>query len=131
MADILLVDDDAELRLGLRLNLERFGHRVAEAGGGRDALEFFRTNAAEVVVTDLFMPDRDGFEIITEMNRKWPYLPIIAMSGGGRLAPGINLRIAARLGAKRVLAKPFSVSELNEAVIALVRGPEPSRLPRS
>jgi DNA-binding response OmpR family regulator len=130
MADILLIEDDAELRLGLRLNLERFGHRVAEAAGGRDALEFFCTSAAEVVVTDLFMPDKDGFEIITEMNRRWPNLPIIAMSGGGRLAPGINLRIATRLGAKRVLAKPFSIAELNEAVVALVRGPEAPQHPR-
>lgn len=131
MADVLLIEDDAELRLVLRLNLERFGHRVTEAEGGRDALERVRTQGAEVVVTDLFMPEKDGFEVIMEMKRKWPDLPVIAMSGGGRLAPGINLRIATRLGAKRVLAKPFSVAELNKAVIALVYGPEASRHPRS
>ena len=119
MAHILLVEDDAEVRRALRLNLEGFGHTVVEAGDGREAMEVLRSVSADVVVTDLVMPEREGLETILELRRHRPGLPIVAMSGGGRIAPGVNLSVALRLGAKRVLVKPFPVAELIRAVADL------------
>ncbi len=128
MAHILLVEDDAELRRALRLNLEGFGHTVAEAGDGREAMEVLRSVRADVVVTDLVMPGKEGLETIAELARDRPEVPVVAMSGGGRIAPGANLAVALRLGARRVLVKPFPVADLNEAVADLT-GAGPRRPP--
>jgi CheY-like chemotaxis protein len=130
MANILLVEDDAELRRALRLNLEGFGHTVAEAGDGREAMEVLRSVRADVVVTDLVMPGKEGLETIAELARDRPELPVVAMSGGGRIAPGGNLSVALRLGARRVLVKPFPVADLNQAVADLTRA-GPRRPPAS
>jgi DNA-binding response OmpR family regulator len=119
MANVLLVEDDSELRKALRLNLEEFGHKVVEAGDGREAMLLFRSVGADIVVTDLVMPEKEGLETISEFRRHRPELPIVAMSGGGRIAPGLNLSMALRLGARRVLLKPFPISELDQAVTEL------------
>jgi CheY-like chemotaxis protein len=119
MAHILLVEDDSEVRRALRLNLEGFGHFVVEAGNGYEAMEALRSVRADVIVMDLVMPERDGLETIMELRRHRPELPIVAMSGGGRIAPGINLSVARRLGATRVFVKPFPVAELDRAVAEL------------
>lgn len=119
MAKILIVEDDSELRRALRLNLEGFGHKVVEAGDGREAMELVASVGADVVVTDLVMPVQEGLQTIVEIRRLHPKLPIVAISGGGRIAPGLNLSVARLLGAKRVLAKPFAVAELERAVVDL------------
>jgi CheY-like chemotaxis protein len=121
MANILLVEDDSELRRALRLNLEGLGHRVVEAGDGREAMVILRSVGADVVVTDIVMPEKEGLETIVELRRQWPELPIVAMSGGGRVAPGLSLLAAQHLGARRVLAKPFPVAELDRAITELTR----------
>jgi CheY-like chemotaxis protein len=119
MANILLVEDDSELRRALRLNLEGFGHKVVEAADGQEAMELVYSFGADIVVTDLVMPGKEGLEMIVEILRHHPKLPIVAISGGGRIAPGLNLSVARLLGAKRVLAKPFAVAELERAVADL------------
>ena len=74
-------------------------------------------NAAfDLVITDLVMPGKEGIETIIELRRRAPQLRIIAMSGGGHGKAVDYLELAAKLGAKRTLAKPFSLEQLTATV---------------
>lgn len=116
MTKILLVDDDAGVRRTLGLHLTRRGHAVRQAVDGKDALEQIEGEPPDLLLTDLVMPEHEGVELITKVRRRWPDLPIIAMSGGGRVnTPGSYLSIAEALGA-RPLVKPFALAELDEAI---------------
>lgn len=83
---------------------------------------------ADVLVTDIFMPEMDGIEVAVEMKRRWPNVPVVAISAGARvLGAATALRSAKVLGASYNLAKPFSDDELIAVVThALAYGTEPS-----
>ncbi len=120
MASILLVDDDDAIRrLGQRL-LARAGHEVREARNGNEALALYGQVAADVVILDLIMPDKEGLETIRELRRQHPGVKIVAMSGGGRGSAEDYLQLALMMGARRILPKPFSKEELYAAVDALL-----------
>jgi CheY-like chemotaxis protein len=121
MARILLVDDDVSFRSMLREVLRRAGHEVREAGNGGEALAAFVRESSDLVVTDLVMPDQEGIETIIALRKLHPDLKIIAMSGGGRMNPSLNLEMAKRLGAARTLAKPFSHAEILEAIDGVLK----------
>ncbi|HEV8112316.1 MAG TPA: response regulator [Planctomycetota bacterium] len=116
MSRILVVDDDDAFRAMLRETLERAGHEVHDAPNGAIALEIDQRTPCDVVVIDLVMPEKEGLETILELRRRRSRTKIIAMSGGGSGNPQSNLAIAARLGARRTLTKPFSRGELLLAV---------------
>jgi DNA-binding response OmpR family regulator len=116
MARILLVDDDDQLRTMLCEVLTRAGYEVQEASNGKLAIELYRTNPTDLVITDLVMPEKEGLEMIVELKRLSSEVKIIAMSGGGRGGAQDYLTMAKALGAQRVLAKPFSHAEILEAV---------------
>lgn len=118
MANILLVDDEEQLRSVLRLVLEEAGHVVQEASDGQKALESFKNKQPDVVVTDLVMPNKEGIETIMELRRMRRDVKIIAMSGGGRNNATDYLSLAKRFGACITLTKPFSNKEMLEAVQA-------------
>lgn len=118
MALILVVEDEQMLRTTLRAILQRAGHEVCEAEDGAKAMEIFRVNMPDLVITDIIMPNREGVETIGEMRAAAPDLPIIAMSGGGSRGGELFLSLAARLGATRTLAKPIRQAELLAAVDA-------------
>ncbi len=118
---ILLVDDDGPLRSVLRRTLERAGYAVLEASDGRSALRALGHDAVDLVLTDIIMPDMEGIELMRELRKARPELPVIVMSGGGILAPNVYLQMASDLGAVRVLAKPFDSADLLSAVAATVR----------
>lgn len=126
MAHILIVDDDPSLRAVMRKLLERRGHQVREAADGARALELARRSRPDLVITDLFMPEKEGIETIVEMREAFPRLPILAVSGGGALGPGSALGDAEALGANASLAKPFSVESFQEAVDRLLGGSAPN-----
>jgi CheY-like chemotaxis protein len=113
---ILLVDDNDAIRTVLRRLLARSGFDVVEARNGVEALAAHRAQPADIVVTDLIMPEKEGLETILELRRMQPRLRIIAMSGGGRVRAQDYLKLAAALGASRTLAKPFSEAELLKAI---------------
>ena len=116
MAHILLIEDDELLRDTLRQMLELDGHRVAEATDGEQGLKRFG-GGIDLVITDILMPGVDGTQVIAELRRRDPALPIIAISGGRRvLTPEFSLETARLMGATGVLAKPFGRSELQAAV---------------
>jgi len=128
MPRILVVEDDDQLRAVLTQILERAGHEVAEAANGRAAMELQRRAGADLVITDIIMPEMDGIEIITALRRDFPAVKIIAMSGGSRIGPVEFLNLARLLGAHRTLHKPFALQDMLEAVDELL-GRAPSGSP--
>jgi DNA-binding NtrC family response regulator len=117
MARILLIDDEEGLRTMLHRALEEQGHAVTVAREGREALRLYRQNPAELVITDIQMPDRDGLEVLMDLRREFPGVKVIAMSGGGKaVSSDMALEMAIPLGASATLAKPFKLEELFEAV---------------
>ncbi len=116
MARILIIDDEAELRAMLRRMLERAGHEVTEAANGAQGIRLYEQDAPDLIITDIIMPEREGVETIIALRRADPELPIIAISGGGRLAATDFLSMAKKLGARHTLSKPFGHDQLLEAV---------------
>jgi len=109
---ILLVDDDDNLRNVLEQNLTLAGFEVATADDGRAAADLLAVQPFDLVLTDLIMPRMDGIELLGEMRKHYPRIPVIAMSGGGRMPPSHYLQTAGKLGAKALMEKPFTTSEL-------------------
>ncbi|MGE3404189.1 MAG: response regulator [Vicinamibacterales bacterium] len=116
MARILLVDDDDQFRGMMETMLHRMGHDVVSARSVGEALRECGQHDLDLLITDLIMPDRDGLELIRDLRREGATLPILAMTGGGRTKPAMYLKMAASLGAQRVLAKPFTFAELTDAI---------------
>jgi CheY-like chemotaxis protein len=116
MASILVIDDNEPVRGFLRAVLEGQGHTVVEAGQGRSAVQRLRTSPVDLVLTDIYMPDCDGLEVIMTLRRDFPSVRIVAMSGG---SGDRNLLVVARqLGAREILEKPINVEELVRTVTA-------------
>ena len=111
---VLVIDDDPDIRLLINDFLRQSGHTVALAGDGQEAMEEFLSEPADVVITDIFMPTKEGLETILELHRQAPELPVIAMSG--RMIGSTMQCIARHLGAVATLQKPFSREELLAAI---------------
>lgn len=116
MLRVLVIEDEAMIRQLIRQTVEQSGHRVEEAANGRIGLQSLHQAEFDLVITDLVMPETDGLEVLGVIKRQWPELPVIAMSGGGRLGDGDNLQAARDLGAAATLAKPFTLRELRQMV---------------
>lgn len=124
MALILVVDDDAAVRDSIRTLLELDGHHVAEAQDGNAGEAEVGRRLPDLVILDIFMPERDGFETLRSIRRTHPGLKILAISGcaGGQLQR--TLAFAREFGADAVLEKPFPADALRTVVRQLVK-PEP------
>ncbi len=120
MANILLVDDFAQLVEVLQAFLVHDDHRVSVAADGREAWELFQKAAYDLVITDLWMPEVSGFELIKRIKELRPSVKILAISGakGGDVFSRLNDAEAA--GADAILAKPFSRQVLLEKVDQLM-----------
>ena len=116
MTRILLVDDDDLSRGAVQKMLERNGYTVYSTSSGREAIARYGNEKADLVITDLIMPETDGLEIIQELRRSDPTARILAISGGGRVEADEYLSVARKFGAVEVLQKPFTAQELNNAV---------------
>ncbi len=122
MARILLVDDDSDIREILRDHLESAGHSVVEAQNGKIGMVMLGQNPCDLVITDVYMPDGDGLEFISELHAKAEELPVIAISGGGTHDFGLHmLSVSSVLGARAILAKPFNSQVLLETVEQVLR----------
>jgi len=120
MQRILIIDDDHHILLMIKKMLERAGYEVDLASNGNEGLELFKRIQADLVITDIIMPEKEGLETIREMKRLSPNLKIIAMSGGGKISADNYLETAKIFGASRVLEKPFSQKTMVMAVIDLL-----------
>lgn len=119
MHRILLLDDDVPLRRALGLFLQKAGYEVIEPAPGLNGL-MTAAQTADLVVTDMVMPGIEGAETIRILRQRWPQLPIIGISGGGRGRAQDYLHIATLLGVNATLAKPFEPTELCAAIANLL-----------
>lgn len=120
MKKVLIIDDEQQLRALLRIILVREGFAVQEASDGRAGLALWRQSPADLVLTDLFMPETDGIEVIRVVKQSSPEAKIIAMTGGGH-ARMLEIAEAAKIfGAEHILYKPFGRESLLSAVNALL-----------
>ena len=116
MRTVCVVDDDELIRAHIAEMLGRSGFKVIEAGHAEEALSVVRDEQPFAAVIDIVMPDKDGVELIGDIRRKWPSTRLIAMSGGGRLGPGVFLEAAKRIGADVCLPKPLQLETLLAAL---------------
>lgn len=123
-ARILIVDDSHDIRSIIAAFLRRDGYEVKLSADGVEALKAQDQAPFDVLITDIFMPEKDGIETIVEFHRKYPQTRIIAMSG-----MAVNrvdyLALSLEIGAHRVLTKPFDVSALEMALEELLDDREP------
>ena len=122
---VLIIDDDAGVRLTVHHILTTAGYEVCSIQDGKLALDAFRNFEPEVVVTDLVMPGLDGTDIIALLKEERSATKIVAMSGGARLGLANILQLARDAGADAILPKPFTVDQL-KAILADVAGPSPA-----
>jgi CheY-like chemotaxis protein len=117
MPRILLIEDDDAIRELVTLMLTQEGHSVVTAANGREGLAKFQVGAFDLLITDLVMPEREGIEVLREIQGKDAALKTIAMSGGGKFGgTDTYLRLAVLLGAQTVLPKPFTRDQFMAAV---------------
>ena len=126
MGSILIIDDEEDIRDALQMVLESVGHDVKVASNGNEAVELQRGEPADLIITDVIMPGKDGVETIKEIRQEFPGIRIIAISGGGGVQPTeyvpeaitttAYLAAAKEAGADMVFTKPFERKELIQAV---------------
>lgn len=120
MGRILVIEDEDQMRKLLRQVLEDAGYEVEEASDGLEGIGLYRENPADLIITDMIMPKKEGMEIILDLKLEFPEVKIIAISGGGRVGPEPYLQVAEGFGAERVFMKPFDIKALLEAVKEII-----------
>ncbi|MFH0823206.1 MAG: response regulator [Pseudomonadota bacterium] len=120
MARILVIDDDDLVLSMLGRVLENAGHVVTVASNGEVGIRLFREQPTDLIITDIIMPEKEGWETILELRGEFPHVKIIAISGGGRQGPYGYLMLAKRFGAERVFSKPLKSEELLNAISELL-----------
>ncbi len=112
---VLIVDDDRQLRVALKIILQREGYDVSEAADGYGAIHnVSAADGYDVVLMDIIMPNKEGIETILELRKKRPHMKIIAMSGGARSHGYDPLKLARECGANFTIAKPFEPRDIRE-----------------
>ena len=127
MPRILVIDDEPLLRSTVVTILTREGFSVEEASDGEAGIAKFRKNQPDVVITDIFMPNRDGIEVVMELKHSYPRTKIIAMTGGGQTGMVEIASAANLLGADHILHKPFEKESLLAALNAVLGTPSPPK----
>ena len=121
--NILCIDDDEQILEMMKECLSPYTHRVRVASGGKHGIELFRTailksEPYEVVITDLGMPDMDGYQVSRAIKAESPHTPIIMMTGGGMMTKEGGETTAA---VDVVVAKPPRISELNDLLLRIAK----------
>jgi len=126
MRHILVIDDEPDVRDGIKRVLDRAGFSVRVVDNATDAMLELERLAADVVITDIIMPKVNGVDAIERILREFPMVRIVAISGGGNfdvtgyqpaaITTTAYLAAAKRAGAHCILTKPFESRELIEAV---------------
>jgi two-component system KDP operon response regulator KdpE len=118
---VLVVDDEPQILRALRAALKGHGYDVQTAADGEEALDLLALHPPDVVILDLVMPGKSGFDVVQEV-RTWSRVPIIVLSARGEERDKV---IALDLGADDYLTKPFSMNELLARIrVALRHRPE-------
>lgn len=118
---VLVADDTRDMQALISAWLEEAGHAVVGASTGREVVQLMGQQPFDLLVTDILMPDGDGWAAIAEVHRRHPATRILAISGGTREMPAnAVLRVAQRAGALGFLAKPFSRLEFLGAISSVM-----------
>lgn len=121
MARILVIEDHDQLREALEEMLVRAGYDVMTAAGGDEGVTLYRKKPPDVVITDIIMPNKDGTEIIFDLQRNFPAVKIIAITGGSQGNAEDYLRaITSITNVARTFSKPFAMGEMLRAVKELL-----------
>lgn len=130
MASILIVDDEEDIRDALQMILESVGYDVKVSSDGNEAVKFQRKEPADLIITDIIMPGKDGVSTIKEIRQEFPHTRIIAISGGGgvhsteyipeAITTTAYLAAAKEVGADLIFTKPFERMDLIKAVDELI-----------
>lgn len=118
MARIVIVEDEPELALGLRDNLEFEGHQVACAADGKTGLRLVKQQPTDLVLLDIMLPDVDGFEVCRRLRAAGYTMPIVILSARGQEIDKVR---GLELGADDYVTKPFSLRELLARLHAALR----------
>jgi CheY-like chemotaxis protein len=122
MKRILVIDDEIQMRQMLKQTLERAGYEVMDAPDGEQGIKLFKKAPTDLIITDLIMPQKDGMETVIELERAFPDVKIIAISGGSRaMDPRDYLHYATQVGVTHTFIKPFDNDELLEAIGQLLQ----------
>ena len=116
---ILLIDDEENFRCVIKQVLVNAGFEVVEASNGAEGIRYFYEKPADMIITDIIMPEKEGIETIIELKNAFPDVKLIAMSGGGWYGTDIDFDMAKKLGAK-TLDKPFALQDLLDVVYELL-----------
>ncbi len=126
MARVLIVDDEEGIRLSLKRALEMEGYEVELAQDGEQAESLFRENPADLLITDIVMPKKEGIEIIMALKRDFPKLKVIVISGGTKVAEADDvdflLSVAKNVGADLSFSKPFDLPEMMVSINDILNG---------
>jgi two-component system chemotaxis response regulator CheY len=109
---ILVADDDPGIRRTLQVGLGKAGYEVIEARDGEEAAQLWRENGIDLIIADIYMPNKSGLQLIMELRAHNSTIPVIAMSDGG---PNKNLNpliYSEVLGSVRTIGKPFSLEDM-------------------
>lgn len=117
MAHILVIDDDQVVLMWLKRTLESNGYEVETVLDGNEAISKQHKIMADLIITDILMPGKDGLEIIAELRREFPEVKIIAMTGGGLIEAASYLNMAKAVGAQGAFSKDID----EEVLINIVR----------
>lgn len=121
---VLIADDARDLQELMSQWLSEAGHTVTCVSNGRDIVRLVQARPFDLLVTDIIMPDGDGWDAIAEVHKLRPETRIIAISGGAREMPaGAVLRAARGVGAVGLLQKPFTRIDLLAAIARITRAP--------
>jgi DNA-binding response OmpR family regulator len=126
----LIVDDSEVVREGLRKVLRTEGHEVLTASDGEDALRNFDPATLDLLLLDLKMPNKDGWDTLNEMFDRNPVLKIIVITGQPVEGTPDKVEMAAVAGARALLQKPLNIERLLETVAALLAEPTSTHLQR-
>ncbi|MGA1865412.1 MAG: response regulator [bacterium] len=113
MSKVLIIEDMYEIRMMMRSFLSRKGHNVTDAKDGDEALQLIKEDLPDIIITDMLMPGKNGFDTIKEIQKNGLDLPVILISGYN---DPISQNRALELGITKILTKPFQSRELIEAV---------------
>jgi DNA-binding NtrC family response regulator len=117
MATILVIDNDEQIRNLYRIMLIRDGHQIFTAKDGVEGIQSFNQSKPDLVITGIFMPNKNGLEVIMELLQCHPKVPIIAIYGDLRhITTVFGLDSFEKLGVKGALQKPFAHQQLQEMI---------------
>ena len=120
MKHILIIEDDLAYQKMLKTALSEAGFKISVAADGVEGCKIFRKGPCDLVITDIFMPEKEGFETIMEIRQMSEAVKILAISGGGQFDAKEMLPMSVELGANEAVEKPIGIKDLLEIINRLL-----------